>query len=77
MQMGNNRYGAVKQQGSRRPNEGLSRLDWKEKDLPVLSKGDKRKMALARQLPQETTVSLKWIAEIAHGQLDLRLQPVA
>jgi ATPase subunit of ABC transporter with duplicated ATPase domains len=42
--------------------EELKRHGWKEEDLPELSKGDKGKVALARRLRQETTMSLKWIA---------------
>jgi hypothetical protein len=34
--------------------------------LTVLPKGDKRKVALARRLRQETTMSLKWIAQRLH-----------
>jgi hypothetical protein len=36
---------------------------WKEKDLAGWAKGDKSKVALARRLRQETTMSLKWIAQ--------------
>ena len=58
--------------------EELRRRGWKEEDLPVLRKGDPGKVALARRLRRETTMSLKWIARRLHiGQLDLCLQPVA
>jgi hypothetical protein len=45
------------------------RLKWQRRDaaatlsLPRLPKGDKSKEALARQLRQETTMSLKWITQ--------------
>jgi hypothetical protein len=34
--------------------------------LPALPKGHKGKVALARRLRQETTMSLKWIAQRLH-----------
>jgi hypothetical protein len=37
-----------------------------EEGLPALGKGDKSKVALARRLRQETTMSLKWIARRLH-----------
>jgi hypothetical protein len=40
--------------------------DRKEQDLPGLSKGNKDKVALARRLLQETTMSLKWMARRLH-----------
>jgi hypothetical protein len=39
---------------------------WQEKELPIQPKGDKSKVALARRLRQETTMSLKWIARRLH-----------
>jgi len=42
---------------------GLKELGWKEKELPERPKGDKGKVELARQLRQETTMTLKWIAQ--------------
>jgi hypothetical protein len=44
----------------------LDRRGLKEEDLTVLPKGDKKKVALARRLRQETTMSLKWIAQRLH-----------
>jgi len=44
----------------------LRRRRCKEEDLPGLSKGDKSKVALARRLRKETTMTLKWIARRLH-----------
>jgi hypothetical protein len=60
-------YGADRQQSGEEKTqhtvrEELRRRCWKEEDLPGLPKGDKSKVALARRLRQETTMSLKWIA---------------
>ena len=41
----------------------LKRCRMKENDLALLRKGDPRKVAIARRLRQETTMTLKWIAE--------------
>jgi hypothetical protein len=41
----------------------LKRLGWAEADLESRRKGDPGKVRLARQLRQETTMTLKWIAE--------------
>jgi putative transposase len=46
--------------------EEMQQRGWKESDLRSLPKGEKRKVALARRLRQETTVSLKWIARRLH-----------
>jgi putative transposase len=46
--------------------EELRRQGVKEEDLPGRRKGDKVKVALARRLRQETTMSLKWIARRLH-----------
>lgn len=40
----------------------LRRRGWAEKDLVRLPKGDAGKVAIARQLRSETTMTLKWIA---------------
>ena len=37
-----------------------------EEDLPERRKGDKGKITAARRLRQETTMSLKWIAQRLH-----------
>jgi len=65
--VGASHYGADRretgeQKAERIVREELKRRGWKEQDLPGLSKGDKDKVALARRLRQETTMSLKWIA---------------
>jgi REP element-mobilizing transposase RayT len=43
--------------------EQLRQLGWTEKTLAQLPKGDKEKVKLARLLRQETTMTLKWIAQ--------------
>jgi len=65
--VGESHYGADRQEtgqdkAERIVREYLRRQGWKEEDLPGLPKGDKSKVALARRLRQETTMSLKWIA---------------
>ena len=41
----------------------LTRLKWTDKDLRQTPKGEKRKIRIARRLREETTMTLKWIAE--------------
>ena len=43
--------------------EEMKRLGWKEDDLRRHRKGDRRKVRIARRLRQETTMTLKWIAD--------------
>ena len=43
--------------------EELKRMGWTQAELKRRKKGDPAKVALARHLRAETTVSLKWIAE--------------
>ncbi|HLX68457.1 MAG TPA: transposase, partial [Verrucomicrobiae bacterium] len=43
--------------------EEMKRLGWSEADLELTRKGDRRKVKIARRLRQETTMTLKWIAE--------------
>jgi len=43
--------------------EGMKRLGWKEADLEARRKGDRGKLKLAVRLREETTVTVKWIAE--------------
>ena len=43
--------------------EELKRLGWTEEQLRIRRKGDKRKVAIAARLRQETPMTLKWIAE--------------
>ena len=66
--VGASHYGADRQEtGEQKAErivlEELQRRGWKEESLPGLPKGDKSKVALARRLRQETTMSLKWIAQ--------------
>ncbi len=42
--------------------EELKRSGWSERDLPNQPKGANRKVAIARRLRKETTMTLKWIA---------------
>lgn len=44
----------------------LQRLHWTRKDLQTTLKGDKRKIRIAKRLRDETTMTLKWIAEQLH-----------
>jgi REP element-mobilizing transposase RayT len=41
----------------------LKRRGWKESQLGLLPKGDKVKIAVAKRLRNETTMTLKWIAQ--------------
>jgi hypothetical protein len=41
----------------------MKRLGWKEADLARTRKGHPAKVKLASQLRQQTTVTIKWIAE--------------
>jgi len=43
--------------------EELRRLAWTEQEFGVLPKGHYEKVAIARRLRQESTMSLKWIAQ--------------
>ncbi len=40
----------------------IERLGWAERDLISWRKGDQHNVAIGRRLRQETTMSLKWIA---------------
>jgi len=40
----------------------LKRRGWKEPELGLRPKGDKVKIAMAKRLRKETTMTLKWIA---------------
>ena len=42
--------------------EELTRLRWREADLAPRPKGDEGKVAMARRLRRETTMTLRWIA---------------
>jgi hypothetical protein len=45
---------------------GVGALGWTEKELSRRAKGDKEKVALARRLRAETTMTLRWIASRLH-----------
>jgi hypothetical protein len=66
--VGLSRYGAARQESDiqkaeRIVGEEIGRPGWREQDLQFHRKGDERKVRIARRLRQETTVSLKWIAQ--------------
>jgi hypothetical protein len=70
-QAGASHYGGDRQEAGEQKAERLVRGELrrrrrKEEDLPGLPKGDKSKVALARRLRQETTMTLKWIARRLH-----------
>jgi hypothetical protein len=46
--------------------EELDKAGWTEKDLEARSKGDRRKVRMARRLRTETSVTLKWISQHLH-----------
>jgi hypothetical protein len=63
-----NHYGADRQEtgeqkAKRIVREDLKRLGWEKGDLPPRRKGDEGKVAVARRLRQETTMTLRWIAQ--------------
>lgn len=69
--VGASHYGAERHQTGEEKARGivleeLQRRAGKEKDLAGARKGDKSKVALARRLRAETTMSLKWIAQRLH-----------
>src|SRR5688572_16419140 len=53
----------AEQKGERLIREGLKKLRWKESDLLTRRKGDPAKVKIAMKLREETTLTLKWIAE--------------
>jgi REP element-mobilizing transposase RayT len=63
---GADRQEAGERKAERLVREELRRRGWKKQDLRGLPKGEKRKVALARRLRQETTMTLKWIARRLH-----------
>jgi hypothetical protein len=63
---GSDRQDVGEQRAERIVREEMRRLGWKEVDLPQRRKGDKAKVTVARRLRQETTMSLKWIAQRLH-----------
>ncbi len=65
---GPNPYGAERretgvQKAERIVREELRRLGWSEEELRGRAKGHPGKVVIARRVRQETTLSLKWIAE--------------
>ena len=54
------------EKANRLVNEELRRLNWTEKELAQRPKGDKQKVEIARMLRQQTTMTLKWIAQRLH-----------
>ena len=66
--VGPNPYGAQRyetgvQKTERLVQEELRRLGWREDELRGRPKGHSGEVVMARRLRQETTMSLKWIAE--------------
>lgn len=66
--VGPNHYGAdrreaAEERGKRIIAEEASRLGWKVSEFHLRSKSDPGKVAIARRLRRETTMSLKWVAE--------------
>jgi len=66
--MGENHYGAQRHESSeakaaRIVSEELKRRAWTQEELRPRAKGDVEKVLVAQRLRQETTVSLKWIAQ--------------
>ena len=43
--------------------EGLKQLGWEKNELTERRKGGRGKLKLAKQLRQETTMTLRWIAQ--------------
>jgi len=54
------------QKAERIVKEEIERLGWAEEELRARRKGHRAKVRLARRLRQETTMSLKWIAQRLH-----------
>ena len=68
---GGSHYGTERQErdqekANRLVDEELWRLGWTEKELEQRPKGDKQKVETARMLHQQTTMTLKWIAQRLH-----------
>jgi putative transposase len=66
--VGEHHYGEERQESDLERAEGmvreeLRRLKWDEKTLAARAKGDPKKVKLALRLREETTVTIKWIAE--------------
>jgi REP element-mobilizing transposase RayT len=63
---GSERQETGEQQAQQIVREEMKRLGWTEDDLPRRRKGDAGKVVVARRLREETTMSLKWIAQRLH-----------
>ena len=66
--VGPSHYGAQRhetglQKAERMVKDQIGRLGWDEDQLRARRKGHRAKVLLARRLRQETTMSLKWIAQ--------------
>ena len=69
--IGLSNYGAERQEtdlakAQRIVGEELSRLAWTERDMSCRAKGHPDKVAIARRLRKESTMSLKWVAQRLH-----------
>jgi hypothetical protein len=67
-QMGEHHYGVERQESAeekaeRMVREGLKKAHWTEEELRLRRKSDLVKIKLAAHLRQETTMTLKWIAQ--------------
>ena len=67
-QAGASHYGeelreSAEEKGQRIVGEEMKRLEWKEIELQRRRKGDPEKVGIACRLRQESTMTLKWIAE--------------
>ena len=51
------------QKAQRLVSEAMKRMGWAEEELSRRPKGDRQKVKMARKLRQETTMTLKWIAQ--------------
>ena len=60
---GAERQEAGRQKAERIVKEEVERLGWGEDEMWARCKGHRAKVMLARRLRQETTLSLKWIAQ--------------
>ena len=60
---GSERQESGEQKAERAAMEEMKRLGWEKGDLQRRRKGHKGKVAMARRLRKETTMSLKWIAQ--------------
>jgi hypothetical protein len=54
---------SAQEKAQRIVDEEMRKLGWAEADLERNRKGDRRKVRIARRLRQETTMTLKWIAD--------------